>query len=413
MARAADEAGGTIDEALIRKAEELDDRFASMWRTFEINSKSAIMTAVAYLDNFQSKLNEIGNNSFFRWLSERAGTDGAVLVPGQGVFNPRTDEMTPDARVASAFSGAVQEADQALVAQLRARYGHAAETAATTVLPGVTVRDRSGGGGSRSRNRAADAALREAEAVAKLIEQLNHELSIVGMGDLEKAKANALRQAGAAATDQQRAEIERLVTALYEEEQATKAAADAAAELREIGRDVMGGIISDLREGKNAAEIFANALDKVADRLIDIALNSMFGGFGGGMGRGGLLGGMIIPGILHDGGVAGRDGYGHGRAVPASVFSGAPRYHQGGVAGLRPGEVPAILEKGERIIPKGSATEQRTVVEVHLSRELEGRILQRAAQQSVAIVKQTAPGIVDSSVKEVRRAMYNNPGFNR
>ena len=31
------------------------------------------------------------------------------------------------------------------------------------------------------------------------------------------------------------------------------------------------------------------------------------------------------------------------------VFGAAPRYHSGGVAGLRPGEVPAILEEGERI----------------------------------------------------------------
>ncbi len=31
------------------------------------------------------------------------------------------------------------------------------------------------------------------------------------------------------------------------------------------------------------------------------------------------------------------------------VFGAAPRYHRGGVAGLRPGEVPAVLEEGERI----------------------------------------------------------------
>src|SRR5690606_26346009 len=83
---------------------------------------------------------------------------------------------------------------------------------------------------------------------------------------------------------------------------------------------------------------------------LDMALNSLFSGSGGG----GLLGGLIIPGILHSGGVAGKDGYGHGRAVSPSVFVGAKRYHRGGVAGLQPGEVPAILQKGEVVLPRGA-----------------------------------------------------------
>jgi hypothetical protein len=82
----------------------------------------------------------------------------------------------------------------------------------------------------------------------------------------------------------------------------------------------------------------------------------MFGGGGGSTGglSGGLFGGAIIPGILHSGGIAGQDGYNHGRAVSPSVFDGAQRYHTGGIAGLKPNEVPAILERGERVIPNGS-----------------------------------------------------------
>jgi hypothetical protein len=38
------------------------------------------------------------------------------------------------------------------------------------------------------------------------------------------------------------------------------------------------------------------------------------------------------------------------RRVPALAFAGAPRLHSGGVAGLRPDEVPAILQKGERVL---------------------------------------------------------------
>ncbi|HRP76274.1 MAG TPA: hypothetical protein PLN31_19470, partial [Azoarcus taiwanensis] len=32
------------------------------------------------------------------------------------------------------------------------------------------------------------------------------------------------------------------------------------------------------------------------------------------------------------------------------AFAGAPRYHTGGIAGLRPGEVPAILKKREEVL---------------------------------------------------------------
>jgi hypothetical protein len=43
---------------------------------------------------------------------------------------------------------------------------------------------------------------------------------------------------------------------------------------------------------------------------------------------------------------------GPGRRVPALVFAGAPRLHAGGWAGLRPDEVPAILQRGERVLSR-------------------------------------------------------------
>lgn len=133
-------------------------------------------------------------------------------------------------------------------------------------------------------------------------------------------------------------------------------------ELNDLGRGVLGGIIDDLRAGKSAGEIFGNVLNKIADKLAQIGLDALFpssgggGIFGGLLGgkKGGLFGGAIIPGILHDGGVAGRDGYGHGRAVSPSVFAGAKRYHRGGIAGIRSGEIPAILQRGEVVIPNGA-----------------------------------------------------------
>lgn len=62
----------------------------------------------------------------------------------------------------------------------------------------------------------------------------------------------------------------------------------------------------------------------------------------------------LFGGVAHAGGVVGRPG-GVRRLVPPEIFAGAPRFHAGGIAGLRPDEVPIIAERGERILPRGAS----------------------------------------------------------
>jgi hypothetical protein len=40
------------------------------------------------------------------------------------------------------------------------------------------------------------------------------------------------------------------------------------------------------------------------------------------------------------------------RRIPDAAFLAAPRLHRGGVAGLRADEVPAILQRGERVLSR-------------------------------------------------------------
>jgi hypothetical protein len=65
---------------------------------------------------------------------------------------------------------------------------------------------------------------------------------------------------------------------------------------------------------------------------------------------GGLLG-SLVGFKLHGGGVAGVDG--STVPVPAAVFRNAPRFHDG--AFLSPDEVPAILQRGERVLNRDEA----------------------------------------------------------
>ena len=56
---------------------------------------------------------------------------------------------------------------------------------------------------------------------------------------------------------------------------------------------------------------------------------------------------------MHAGGIVGSTG--PGRMVPALAFAGAPRMHAGGWAGIKPDEVPAILQRGERVLSRREA----------------------------------------------------------
>lgn len=78
-------------------------------------------------------------------------------------------------------------------------------------------------------------------------------------------------------------------------------------EMRALGRDVMSGFISDMRNGVSASEALGNALNKVSDKLLDIAMNSLFdskgplgslfgaGGFGSLFGGARAAGGPVAP----------------------------------------------------------------------------------------------------------------------
>ncbi len=135
---------------------------------------------------------------------------------------------------------------------------------------------------------------------------------------------------------------------------------------------------------------------------------------GGGSGSGGLFGGAIIPGILHTGGIAGSDGYGHGRSFSPDVWAGAPRYHQGGIAGLRPGEVPAILEEGELISPKGfrpaASGRQAAPSSVRMTVNVEGangdqhviNLVQQGVEAGMNQVRQEVPDILAENEKRNR-----------
>ncbi|NBU29814.1 MAG: phage tail tape measure protein, partial [Caulobacteraceae bacterium] len=139
----------------------------------------------------------------------------------------------------------------------------------------------------------------------------------------------------------------------------TAALSDYASKAKDIGADVGQALVGAFQSAEDAVGEFVKTGkltfgDLVGSILADLAklavrksvlgpIADMLSGALGG------IGGIFAP-VLHMGGVVGDTTT--GRTIPALAFAGAPRMHSGGWAGLRPDEVPAILQKGERVLSR-------------------------------------------------------------
>ncbi|MCC5967777.1 MAG: phage tail tape measure protein [Natronohydrobacter sp.] len=142
----------------------------------------------------------------------------------------------------------------------------------------------------------------------------------------------------------------------------TAALSDYADKARDIGADIGQALVGAFGAAENAVADFVRKgkldfRDLVTSMIADLArlaarrfilgplaglLSGVLGGAGG-----------LFANIFHAGGVVG--GPAPGRMVPAIAFAGAPRLHSGGWAGLKPDEVPAILQRGERVLSRREA----------------------------------------------------------
>lgn len=170
---------------------------------------------------------------------------------------------------------------------------------------------------------AADASEKERQAVLDLIDALMFEQSLLGMTSAEKAVQNALRKAGAAATDEERAAIEELITATYAQQDAIRAAEQAQRAFENIAQSSLTSFIQDLRAGKSAAEALSNVFDNIANQLIQMAVQGLvraaFGGIFGG-GGGNPLAFLFGGARAHGGSVQQGKGYMVGERGPEPFF---------------------------------------------------------------------------------------------
>ncbi|MGL5155739.1 MAG: hypothetical protein ACRC9G_13435, partial [Aeromonas veronii] len=105
--------------------------------------------------------------------------------------------------------------------------------------------------------------------------------------------------------------------------------------------------------GQVVRQFFADFLLQIARAILQqMLLNAIAGaGWGGLSNAATSMGGSAGASVLHSGGIIGNRAS-RTRDVSTNWFANAPRFHDGGLPGLKSDEVPAILQKGEQVLSK-------------------------------------------------------------
>ncbi|MBX8785282.1 tape measure protein [Ochrobactrum sp. GRS2] len=175
---------------------------------------------------------------------------------------------------------------------------------------------------------------------------------------IEKARAeqdllNAAQKAGVAITPELRAQIAATAEQFAIATQEAGKLAEAQDKIRQNAEDMVNfqkdltrGIVDGFIQGKKAADIFADALSNIGNRLLDLAFDGLFDSKSGG---GGLLGGLL-------GGLFGRK---DGGPIPAYANGGSVR----GPGGPRDDKVLMWGSNGEFMMNAKATKQFRPILE--------------------------------------------------
>ncbi|SUZ33575.1 hypothetical protein ROE7235_03347 [Roseibaca ekhonensis] len=309
-------------------------------------------TMSSFIDDFRALRADI-ESIWTRLMAFLSGKWAEFLGMIGPTFNAVADRIGADFQIdwfgAQSYASMLDHAASNMGASAERFRQRAAESRATAfdgVRDAVAALVDAMRGSSEEVEDALDAAAAGAQRVTEALDQ----------ADAAAGRAGAAgRQAG---TDTATGSEE----ALTGWEAVTAALSDYASKAREIGADIGQALVGAFTSAENAVAEFVktgklNFRDLVTSMIADLArlaarrfilgpiANALSGALGGA--------GGIFADILHAGGMVGSAG--PSRMVPAVAFAAAPRMHGGGMAGLRHDEVPAILQRGERVLSRREA----------------------------------------------------------
>lgn len=313
------------------------------------NSVSSILLGMASYGVFAfGKLMEAGdafNNMMAdSWLAKKLGADyqkksavGADILAYAKALEQEATRLSqeaegmlrhlPSTEVEKFFEGLRARAAE-LAAQLEAK-AKSTMAAADAIAKLTDEQEKA----QQSMDRMSGALEREIEITGRLDESLERSRDMYDFAEAAAIRYGEGTAEAAAAVDEFRAKLEKLEFM------------QKIAELAESMGDAFATAFDDMVWGaKSAGEAIEN-LTRALMRMIaqKMFLEPLAQSITSWM-QPGL--GAIFGFTKHAGGIAGAGG--PGRLLPAAVFAGAPRFHDG----LMPNEVPAILERGEMVLPK-------------------------------------------------------------
>ncbi|APH72884.1 hypothetical protein [Aquibium oceanicum] len=345
--------GNVLSDEVIERAAEIDRQFKIISQTVGTALKGAIVNAATALQqfidsfrNFEDQQDATLDARIAEIGAQQLALENRILkLKGQqhdgGLFS--RDVSGDIAYLEEQRAGLLEEEAQimrVIAARQKAREIAPLPAIGTPFLPPAYTPPPPSG--SAARDASATKIERERQAVTDLIAELERELSLIGATDLQRQISNALRDAGAAATDDQRAKIAALITALHAEEQAQQKATDAKQEFASIASNAVTGFISDLRSGATEGEAFGNMISNIADRLIDLAVQM-----------------MIIKPLMSAFGLKG-GGYVSTGTSPVSLATGG---YVSGPGTSTSDSIPARLSDGEYVVNAAATKRNRALLE--------------------------------------------------
>lgn len=330
------------------------------------------VTAMSFADDFRAMQSEI-EAIWTRLMAFLAGKWADFLGMIAPTFNKVAEEIGSDTRIdvfEALGRASLLEHAASNSAHMAGRYRDRASSSRASAFDGVgpamdALRDAM----SRGEDEAGGAALDVAtEAAGRYEDALGGvETAATGAG----AAAKEAGAAGKAAAEDAKPATEATATGW---KAVTEALSDYAKKAKDIGADIGQALVGAFQSAENAVGEFVKTgkldfrdlvtslladLSKLAARrfLLGPIANALSGALGGT--------GGIFASIMHSGGMVGSGS--PSRMVPGLAFAGAPRMHAGGMVGLRHDEVPAILQRGERVLSRREAQDYGNGVTVNIN----------------------------------------------
>lgn len=308
----AHDAGRVLDAELIQKAAELDKAFKGVSGTVSTYLQGAIIRAAddlwSFIELFQ-KWENVRRSTVDERLAaigkERLALEKQILetkheqsnitgnasnlgfgAPTAGVYSGQAEEV---ARLQQQMAALAAEEERILAARKGIDDLPPKPSASTAWTPSIVP--------DKEREKAAKAAEREAEAVRRLISELEQELTLVGASNTEKEIANTLRRAGVDAASAEGQQIAALVTQIEAETEARQKQAEAVAKqqqatenLFQMGADALTSMVDGSMKAEEAVKRLAVQLALAAAQAALLGSGPLAGLFGSKGGGGALLG---------------------------------------------------------------------------------------------------------------------------